>query len=120
MRRVVSALAVLSAVFAVSAGARGAIAEGGLAGIVTIGPITPVCVAEQPCTKPLAGAVLVFSHGGAEVVRVTTRRDGSYRVRLAAGLYTVRSSIRRLEPTNVRVRAGSTRRVDFSIDTGIR
>ena len=120
MGRVLFALVVLSAGFAVSAGARSAAADGGLFGIATVGPITPVCVAEQPCTKPLAGAVLVFSRGSAGVARVTTRRDGSYRIRLAPGVYTVRSAIRRLEPTSVRVRAASTRRVDFSIDTGIR
>jgi hypothetical protein len=113
-------VAVVAAIFATLPvlGAHGA-SGSGLFGVVTRGPTTPVCAVEQPCTRPAAGALLVFSRGGS-TVRVTVRADGSYRVRLAPGLYAARTSSGRLEPASVRVRAGTTRRVDFSIDTGIR
>jgi len=48
------------------------------------------------------------------------RADGSYRVRLAPGTYVVRSLSGRIEPTTARVSSNRMRRVDFSIDTGIR
>ena len=92
----------------------------GLYGVVTRGPITPVCAAEVPCTAPAAGAVLVFSRNGTDVARVTAAGDGSYRVHLPAAAYAVRTGHRRLEPTTTRVYASRMRHVDFSIDTGIR
>jgi len=107
-------------VLGASPGSAQTASPGSLAGVVTAGPTTPVCIAGQPCTRPAAGVVLVFSRGGTAVARVTVRADGSYRVRLAAGLYVVRASSGRLEPVSVRVRAGTTKRADFSIDTGIR
>jgi hypothetical protein len=91
----------------------------GLYGDVTRGPISPVCVAEQPCDEPAAGAVLVFSREGREIVRAKAKVDGSYRVRIPAGVYVVRAG-RRVEPAKVRVLRGRMLRVNFSIDTGIR
>ena len=120
MARIAAALAALSAGFAPAAASHGAAPNSGLFGVVTRGPISPMCVAEQPCSEPASGAVLTFSRGGTVVARVTARHNGTYRVRLGAGLYTVRCSVRRLEPKAVQVRPGTTRRVDFSIDTGIR
>jgi len=91
----------------------------GLYGTVVRGPITPVCVAGVPCSAPAAGAVLVFTRG-AVIDRVTVGSDGSYRLRLPAGTYAVRSGAKRLAPTLARVYAGRMARLDFSIDTGIR
>jgi hypothetical protein len=61
------------------------------------------------------------------VRRATTNEKGRYRVRLAAGTYSVRLAKRQrprigrgLEPVTARVRALRFVRVDFSIDTGIR
>jgi hypothetical protein len=55
---------------------------------------------------------------------VRTDAKGFYRVRLAAGAYTVRTNQRpfgtRPDPERVRVVAGKSRRVDFHVDTGIR
>ena len=115
-----AALATVVVAFAAAAAAGATPVHSGLFGTVTRGPISPICVAGQPCTAPAAGAVLVFTRGGTDVLRVTVRTNGSYRVRLAPGMYTVRASYRRLEPTTVLVRAGAPKRVDFSIDTGIR
>jgi hypothetical protein len=113
---IVAALAAGSAFAAVSHGAT----SGGLFGVVTRGPVSPVCIAGRPCSEPAPGVVLVFSRGGTDVARVTTRRNGTYRLQLAAGSYAVRSSVRRTTPTSVRVKPATTTRVDFSIDTGIR
>ena len=93
----------------------------GVYGTVMRGPIMPACVAEQPCYEPAAGAVLTFARNGTDVARVRVREDGSYRIALPAGFYSVRAPSRRpIDPSTVRVRAGRFRQVDFSIDTGIR
>ena len=97
----------------------GALARSGLYGTVMRGPISPTCVAEQPCDAPAAGVVLVFSRGGVVVARVRTHGNGSYRIRLAPGRYAVTGG-RDLQPSAVRVLRGRFRRVEFSIDTGIR
>ena len=87
------------------------------------GPITPVCRVGVPCDAPAAHIVLAFSD--ARVVR-TTRTDagGSYRIRLPAGIYVVRTNLRPFgrtpRPATVRVRAGHSDEIDFTIDTGIR
>lgn len=97
----------------------------GLHGVVTRGPTMPVCKVGIPCTKPAVGAVLVFSRGGRAMARVRTGTGGSYSIRLAAGLYTVRLDPTPrigfgLRPSTVHVTRGADRRLDFSIDTGIR
>jgi hypothetical protein len=115
----------LALVLAGAAGAGTARVSSGLKGIVTRGPITPVCVVEQPCSEPARNVTLLFSRNARVVGRAVTDGEGRYRVRLPAGLYSVRRAIaatidRRLEPDQARVRAGRFTRVDFSIDTGIR
>src|SRR6185437_5908868 len=110
MVRIAAALAALSAGFAPAAASHGAAVSSGLFGVVTRGPVSPMCITELPCSEPASGAVLAFSRGGAVVARVTTRHNGTYRVRLLAGAYTVRSSARRVAPTSVRVKAGTMRR----------
>ncbi len=96
----------------------------GLRGLVTRGPITPVCVAEQPCTAPATGVTLVFSSNGRPVGHAITNAKGWYRVTLRPGRYSVAirstQSFRRLAPIRADVIANHYRRVDFSIDTGIR
>jgi hypothetical protein len=109
---------------------------------VTRGPITPVCRTGTPCSEPASGAVLNFDPpvptqtitvggvagavgGGVAFVA----KDGTYSVSLKPGVYTVnwvylsavpRNVGRGIEPSTVTVDAGQNRRVDFSIDTGIR
>jgi len=100
-----------------------ALALGGLHGVVTRGPTTPVCQVGKPCSEPAAGAVLLFSRGGRAATRVRTGVDGRYSVHLPAGIYTVRlkppQRIGGLSPSRVRVRTAMDR-LDFRIDTGIR
>ena len=92
----------------------------GLYGKVTRGPLAPVCVAEQPCSGPAAGVLLTFSRGGKAVGSTRSRQDGSYRIGLAPAVYKIKLSARSFEPSQVTVRSGRFRHVDFSIDTGIR
>jgi hypothetical protein len=89
------------------------------------GPISPVCVAEQPCTEPARNVTLVFSLGGRIAGRTITDAAGRYRISLAPGRYLVSRTAqprigRGLEPNNARVFPGRFTRADFSIDTGIR
>ena len=112
-------------VFAAAGSAGASTNPSGLWGEVRRGPITPVCVAEQPCDAPAKGVTLVFVRGGVVVRRAITNGLGRYRVRLAAGTYSVRlpqkpAIGRDLQPVQARVRAGRYGRIDFSIDTGIR
>jgi hypothetical protein len=124
--RVLAALASLVATVAVSS-AGAATSSSGLRGVVMRGPIAPVCAVEQPCDEPAKNVTLVFVRNGKVARRTKTNDQGRYRVVLAPGLYAVRLPTgqkltigRGLEPTHARVFAGRFRRVDFSIDTGIR
>jgi hypothetical protein len=94
-------------------------------GLVMRGPVTPVCAIEQPCDAPARGVTLVFTRNGRVFGRALTDAAGRYRLRLPAGVYTVRrgsvsGADRRLDPTRARARAGLDVRIDFHIDTGIR
>jgi hypothetical protein len=118
------ALAPLAAAVAVSS-AGAATTSSGLRGLVTRGPITPVCVAGQSCDGPAKNVTLAFVRNGRVVRRTTTNELGRYRVALAPGLYAVRLQVKQrigrgLQPTRAHVVAGRFRRLDFSIDTGIR
>jgi Carboxypeptidase regulatory-like domain len=95
-----------------------------LAGTVLVAPATPVCMPRVPCMRPAAGVVLAFRRGGAVRARVTTGKDGHYRVALAPGSYGVRvtrpTGVRRLRPDAVTVSAGQVKQLTFYLDTGIR
>jgi hypothetical protein len=111
-------------VAALLAGSAGATTSSGLHGRVMRGPTSPVCIAERPCNAPAKGLTLVFSRNGRAVGRTITSAEGFYRVALARGLYGVAAGTsaanHRLQPTRADVLAGQYRRLDFSIDTGIR
>jgi hypothetical protein len=97
----------------------------GLRGLVTRGPVTPVCRAEASCEKPAANAKLLFFRRGVQVSSTRASAKGLYRVTLGPGSYAVRVArtngmSRKVEPGIVRVLRGSVARVDFSIDSGIR
>jgi hypothetical protein len=118
-------LAVALAGTAIAASAGAATSPSGLRGIVIRGPVTPVCVAEQPCYVRAKGVTLVFVRNGRVARRAKTNDRGLYRVVLAKGRYAVRVAGkapvgRGLEPDTARVGQKGFRRVDFSIDTGIR
>ncbi len=97
----------------------------GLHGVVTRGPTTPVCIAGKLCDVPAVGAVLLFSTAGGRVDRVKVGAGGRYSVSLPAGFYTVSVSPPSrigagIRPAHVHVSRGINRRLDFTIDTGIR
>jgi hypothetical protein len=119
MRRLLTVITVAAVLPIVPGGGSATTVRSGLHGVIRRGPIAPACAAEQPCTAPAAGAVIVFSRG-LHAVRVTARLDGSYRLLLPPGRYLVRALRGAIEPTRVRVMPGRIRTVDFSIDTGIR
>ena len=96
---------------------------GTLHGHVMRGPITPVCRIDTPCDAPAANATVYFTRLG-KTASVVTNKKGYYRIRLTGGVYNVTAKRRTLgtdlQPRRVRVVAGSDKRVDFHIDTGIR
>jgi hypothetical protein len=101
------------------------LATTGFHGVVRLGPTTPICIAGQPCSRPAAGAVLVFSRRGRVVARTRAGATGRYAIRLAPGYYTVQTAPTAkigtgLRPRRVHVARGVYGRLDFSIDTGIR
>jgi len=83
-------IAVIGVVCLVGGAAQASTVKSGLYGKVTRGPITPVCIAELPCSAPVSGAMIVFSRAGHEVARTRTSTKGTYRVALTPGTYNVR------------------------------
>lgn len=123
MRVMASTVVVLALAIASAGAAAPSVPASGLRGVVVRGPITPVCVVDEPCEAPAAGIVLRFSRLGVVVARVTTGPAGGYRVRLRPGTYAV-ATMRRgigsgLTPRFVSVPRGRFARVDFHLDTGI-
>ena len=65
----------------------GASTTSGVRGKVT--KSSPVCIEDQPCSKPAPGVLIVFRHDGRIAAQMTTRADATYRVTLAPGTYKV-------------------------------
>jgi hypothetical protein len=122
MQKILAALSA-SLAFAVPANCGGN-ADSGLYGRVVIDPAQPVCRIGVPCTAPAKHVVLKFAVPGRPIVRTKTDERGRYRVTLRPGTYIVaaenRAIGRGLEPRQAVVRTGRYRRVDFTLDTGIR
>ena len=119
-----ASLLLVGAVLGLAQGAS-ATETSGLRGLVTRGPITPICTIEQPCDEPAANVKLAFLRAGQVVRTVRTDENGKYRAVLRPGAYSVQVARgaaigRGLTPRMVRVVRGRFVRVDFSIDTGIR
>jgi hypothetical protein len=115
------AVAFIGALCLLGGPAQGSTVKSGLYGTVTRGPITPVCVAEEPCSAPVAGAVIVFSQSGRQAARTRTAANGMYRIALTPGTYVVHIlQARPVDPASAWVPRGRFRHIDFSIDTGIR
>jgi hypothetical protein len=116
------AAAAVAALLAPAASA--ALPTSGLYGVVTKGPIVPVCHVGTPCDAPVQ-VTLVFSRLGRDVARTRSTAAGRYRIALTPGYYAVRTLerigiTRNIRPVNVHVRRGHVDRLDFAIDTGIR
>jgi hypothetical protein len=114
---------VLLAALAVGCGAAASSTTTGLSGLVMRGPVSPVCRAGVPCSKPAAHVTIQFTRDGDVVASARTDAKGRYRIALPAGSYAVRTPRRygmAIRPGRALVRAGLMRRVDLAIDTGIR
>jgi hypothetical protein len=96
----------------------------GLEGVVTRGPVTPVCLVGVPCYAPFAAAFTV-SQGQQAVARFQSDSAGRYEVLLAPGAYTVApDSGAAVWPQGqsrpVTVGPFGITRADLQFDTGIR
>lgn len=119
----VRTIAALAAIFvALPAGGISAAPRSGLYGVVMRGPTTPVCRVDAPCDEPAAATTILFVRAG-RTARTTTDAKGRYRLRLAPGLYSVRTTRTGLgslvKPGQVRVPHGRIARANLFIDTGI-
>jgi len=94
---------------------------GGLHGVVTRGPTTPVCVVDTPCSAPAKHVRVSFLRGG-RAYRTITDLNGRYRIELAPGRYTVRVTGDQfgVRPATVVVPRGRFARQNLYVDTGIR
>ena len=93
--------------------------NGALEGTVFRAPATPTCVKGQPCSRPAPGVSLGFQKGG-NVAWIKTRKDGSYKIAIPAGRYSVTVTGAPVRPREVSVKPGRVRHLDFVIDTKIR
>jgi hypothetical protein len=95
----------------------------GLRGHVTLSPARPVCIEDDPCSKPAPGVLLSFRRDGRTIASVKTTPSATYRLLLAPGLYVVAAPRYQrgsgITPRTVRVLRGRIARVDLEIDTGI-
>ena len=86
-------------------------------GIVTRGPS---CSKQElhPCSPPLSGVRIVFLRQGHAVAATSTNADGTYRLRLRAGLYAIQLPGRdHWQPTRVDVMGGRITRLDIVVGT---
>jgi hypothetical protein len=116
-RALIAMLATLAVALPAGAGAVGT----GLHGLVTRGPITPVCKEGVPCSAPAKHITIRFVRNGV-VKSAVTGDDGRYSITLTGGTYAVRFPSARFgfRPRIVFVPAGRMSTRNFSIDTGIR
>ena len=115
-------LLIALAVVAVAVPAMAATTSTGLRGLVTRGPITPVCRIDTPCSAPAKHTTVVFTRNGVSKSAVTGD-NGRYSILLSAGTYAVRIPTGArfgFTPRKVYVPAGRISTRNFSIDTGIR
>jgi hypothetical protein len=117
--------AVFAAVLLSSGGPAAGGGSSGLRGLVERSPIRPVCAADDQCSAPASNTLLTFVRTGYRSVTTRTNAEGRYRVALAPGVWTVRTTAASkigsgISPRSARVYTGRFRIVDFMIDTGIR
>ena len=63
------------------------IGNSGIKGEVSIGPVTPVCTADQPCTVPYQATILIYKSTGTFVQSVQSDTLGNFTVALLPGTY---------------------------------
>ena len=117
----------LAALTLAACGSQPAAAGTGLQGTVTIGPTCPVeRVGAPPCVAPLAATISVRNASDQEVTRFRSASDGTFKVDLAAGTYTLigissgPGGLPRPIPVTVTVIDGQYAQVNVTFDSGIR
>ena len=97
----------------------------GLTGIVTRGPITPVCQVDVPCEAPFA-ATFEVRQFGRRVASFTSDDAGRFTVRLVPGSYTIIPGANApiidapSQVKTVQVEPDGLTSVSLSFDTGLR
>jgi hypothetical protein len=100
--------------------------DSGIEGTVKVGPQCPVEIVGSPCPDaPAAVPLVIHRRGeGAAVTTIRSAMDGTFRVALAPGDYTIEpaspSAFPRGGPVDVTVRAHAYTHVDVLLDSGIR
>lgn len=97
----------------------------GIDGLVLIGPQCPVQSVENPCPDlPYAATIEVRVQGGGSVTSIRSGSDGTFRVGLRPGSYTLAPESGDPFPIaqaqDVEVRANAYTEVTINFDTGIR
>ena len=117
----------LAAVALSACGTQPAKAGTGLQGTVTIAPTCPVQRVGGPaCVAPLAATISVRNTSGQEVSRFRSASDGTFKLDLAPGTYTLvgissgPAGLPRPIPVTVTVVDGQYAQVNVMFDSGIR
>ena len=127
MRRMVAPSILL--LFLVACAGRGpsSSGDGGIRGIVLLGPTCPVETLESPCPdRPLADVEVQVLQGGDVVASVRSDGDGRFAVALDPGHYEVQAVLRAggpgmsAKPVDVTVTSGEFIDVNIPVDSGIR
>lgn len=100
-------------------------ADGGIEGIVLLGPTCPVQRLESPCPdRPYRATLRIIDAGGDEVATIVTGEDGRFRLELSAGRYVIEPVLAQSPPmgtpTDVIVESGRFASVTIRLDSGIR
>ena len=124
MRRL-PVLLLLAATVACGSGSAGD-SDSGIEGRVTIGPQCPVEQMGSPCPDAPYQALITVTQNGDTVEQSHSRADGSFRIPLQPGPYSVvagpidGSSLPFGRQVEVVVKPGALTHVDLSVDSGIR
>jgi hypothetical protein len=116
------AIAVGTLVLSACVGAATSPTDSGIAGKATIGPTCPLEQPGQPpCVASYNGPVVVM-HGARTITTFRTNTDGTFKMNLKPGRYTLTSAGVRptLQPVEVIVRPHAYTTIDLEFDSGIR
>jgi hypothetical protein len=121
--RIIAAIAIILGL--VACGGSASPASGtGIFGSVMAGPTCPVEMQGSPCPPRVWTGEVRATDANGHTFRTQTDRDGIYMLRLEAGTYEVvpvaDDGPSFAKPSTVVVTAGILRRVDLTVDTGIR
>jgi hypothetical protein len=108
-------------------GTGGPTPSSGIQGTVTIGPMCPVVQAGTPCPdQPYEATIEISNEGGKKVTTISSGADGTFRVALAPGAYTLHpqspatGSLPFAHDETVYVADGAYTSVSIQFDSGIR